>query len=90
MFTPSPKLLPLLEYAYPQVNLEAHPTVNGLFASGPHDVILQLKHDIPRLERVPWTPKNRDGRFRGRAELSDALQESRSNRFGRPRARLSR
>jgi len=48
------RLLPLLEYSYPQVKLEAHPTMNGFYPTGPRDSILQIKNDVPNLDRIPF------------------------------------
>jgi hypothetical protein len=48
------RILPLLEYSYPHVKLEAHPTMNGFYPTGPRDRILQIKNDIPNLDRLPF------------------------------------
>lgn len=84
------RLLPLLEYSYPQVKLEAHPTRNGFYSTASRDSVLQIKNDAPNLDRLPflqgsasakicqWSPKNSDGRFCGNPALREALRQSRS------------
>jgi hypothetical protein len=48
------RILPLLEYAYPQVKFETHATMNGFYPTGPRDSVLQIKNDIPVLDRLPF------------------------------------
>lgn len=48
------RVLPLLEYAYPHVKLENHPTMNGFYPTGPRESILLIKNDIPNLDRLPF------------------------------------
>lgn len=56
------RLLPLLEYAYPNVRLQAHPTMNGFYLAGPLNNVLHLKNQIPNLDRRPFlqTPTTSD------------------------------
>lgn len=83
-----------LEYAYPNVRLRAHPTMNGFYLAGPRNNLVHLKKQIPNLDRRPflqtasdsaklslrdaWSPQNSRVRVCGDSAIGKALRGSRS------------
>lgn len=77
------RILPLLEYSYPHVKLEAHPTMNGFYPTGPRDSILQIKNDIPNLDRLPFLQGPNSQNSPGGALGSPTAEWSPKNSDGR-------
>jgi hypothetical protein len=48
------RLLPLLAYAYPNMRLQLHPTMNGFYLAGPRNNVVHLKKQISNLDRRPF------------------------------------
>lgn len=53
---PAPKLLPILEAAYPQVLFYPHPTMNGFYCNGCKEELLSIKHQLASLDQNPIPP----------------------------------
>lgn len=50
---PSTKVLDFLKGRYPDVEFTPHPTMNGFYARGSREDLLQIKHELATLDRVP-------------------------------------
>jgi len=57
---PASRVIPLLEYLYPEVSFEELPTMNGFYLTGSRESILQIKDHIPNLDRLPFLPELSD------------------------------
>lgn len=53
---PSAKVVDFLKDEYPKVKFTAHPTMNGFYANGSKDDLLQIKRELANLDRVPEPP----------------------------------
>jgi len=51
---PAEGIIPILQYAYPRVEFTRHPTMNGFYLWGERKDILQIKSEIPSLDRLPF------------------------------------
>jgi type IV pilus secretin PilQ/predicted competence protein len=52
----SAKVVDFLKGQYPRVKFTAHPTMNGFFANGSKEDLLQIKRELANLDRVPPPP----------------------------------
>lgn len=48
------RVVPLLEYRYPEVLFIMHPTMNGFYAVGSSRSVLALKNDVPGLDQLSF------------------------------------
>lgn len=53
---PAAKVIGFLQGQYKDVEFIPHPTMNGFYAVGSRSEILQIKNDVPNLDRVPEVP----------------------------------
>jgi general secretion pathway protein D/type IV pilus assembly protein PilQ len=53
---PAAKVMEFLQGQYPNVKFTPHPTMNGFYAMGSKTDILQIKRELPNLDRVPEPP----------------------------------
>jgi type II secretory pathway component GspD/PulD (secretin) len=53
---PAAKVIGFLQGQYKDVEFIPHPTMNGFYAVGSRNEILQIKNDVPNLDRVPELP----------------------------------
>ncbi len=53
---PSAKVVDFLAGQYDRVKFTPHPTMNGFYAQGSKNDILQIKREVPNLDRVPEPP----------------------------------
>ena len=53
---PSAKVVDFLKDEYPKVKFTPHPTMNGFYANGSKDDLLQIKRELSNLDRVPEPP----------------------------------
>ena len=53
---PAAKVIGFLQGQYKDVEFIPHPTMNGFYAVGSRSDILQIKNDVPNLDRVPDVP----------------------------------
>ena len=53
---PAAKVIGFLQGQYKNVEFIPHPTMNGFYAVGTRSDILQIKNDVPNLDRVPELP----------------------------------
>ncbi len=53
---PSAKVVDFLRGQYPRVKFTSHPTMNGFYAEGSRDDLLQIKRELANLDRVPEPP----------------------------------
>lgn len=53
---PSAKVLDFLKGSYPDVEFTPHPTMNGFYARGSREDLLQIKRELGNLDRVPEPP----------------------------------
>ena len=53
---PSAKVMDFLQGQYERVKFINHPTMNGFYAVGAKSDILQIKRELPNLDRVPEPP----------------------------------
>lgn len=53
---PAPKVLDFLKGEYARVKFTPHPTMNGFFANGTKEDLLQIKRELPNLDRIPEPP----------------------------------
>ena len=53
---PAAKVIGFLQGQYKDVEFIPHPTMNGFYAVGSRSEILQIKNDVPNLDRVPELP----------------------------------
>ncbi len=53
---PSAKVLEFLKGSYPNVEFTAHPTMNGFYARGSREDLLQIKRELANLDRIPEPP----------------------------------
>ncbi len=53
---PSAKVLDFLKGSYPNVEFTAHPTMNGFYARGSREELLQIKRELGNLDRIPEPP----------------------------------
>lgn len=53
---PSAKVVDFLKGEYPAVEFTSHPTMNGFYARGPKEDLLQIKRELGNLDRVPAPP----------------------------------
>jgi type IV pilus assembly protein PilQ len=53
---PSAKVLDFLKTQYPNVEFTPHPTMNGFYARGSREDLLQIKRELSNLDRVPAPP----------------------------------
>lgn len=53
---PSAKVLEFLKGSYPNVEFTAHPTMNGFYARGSREELLQIKRELANLDRIPEPP----------------------------------
>lgn len=53
---PAAKVIGFLQGQYKDVEFIPHPTMNGFYAVGSRSDILQIKNDVPNLDRVPELP----------------------------------
>jgi type II secretory pathway component HofQ len=53
---PSAKVVDFLKDEYSRVKFTPHPTMNGFYASGSRDDLLQIKRELANLDRVPEPP----------------------------------
>lgn len=53
---PSAKVLDFLKGSYPNVEFTPHPTMNGFYARGSREDLLQIKRELANLDRVPPPP----------------------------------
>lgn len=53
---PSAKVVDFLKGEYPSVEFTSHPTMNGFYARGPKNDLLQIKRELANLDRVPEPP----------------------------------
>ena len=53
---PSAKVVDFLKVEYPRVEFTPHPTMNGFYARGSKDELLQIKRELSSLDRVPEPP----------------------------------
>lgn len=53
---PAPKVLDFLKNEYSRVKFTPHPTMNGFFANGSKEDLLQIKRELPNLDRIPEPP----------------------------------
>ena len=53
---PSPKVVDFLQDEYSRVKFTPHPTLNGFYANGSRDDLLQIKRELANLDRVPEPP----------------------------------
>lgn len=59
----SAKVMSFLESQYKNVKFQAHPTVNGFYATGSKEDVLQIKREIPNLDKVPPAPAKPEREF---------------------------
>lgn len=52
----SAKVVDFLKNEYPRVKFTPHPTMNGFFANGSKEDLLQIKRELANLDRVPPPP----------------------------------
>jgi type II secretory pathway component GspD/PulD (secretin) len=52
----SAKVVDFLKGEYPRVKFTPHPTMNGFFANGSKEDLLQIKRELANLDRVPPPP----------------------------------
>lgn len=52
----SAKVVDFLKAEYPRVKFTPHPTMNGFFANGSKEDLLQIKRELSNLDRVPPPP----------------------------------
>ena len=48
------RVVPLLEYRYPEVDFIMHPTMNGFYTIGSRNNVLALKNDVPGLDQLKF------------------------------------
>lgn len=48
------RVVPLLEFRYPEVDFIIHPTMNGFYAMGSPKNVLALKNDVPGLDQLTF------------------------------------
>lgn len=53
---PAPKVVDFLKGEYPRVKFTPHPTMNGFYALGSKEDLLQIKRELSNLDRVPQPP----------------------------------
>jgi type II secretory pathway component GspD/PulD (secretin) len=53
---PSAKVLDFLKGQYADVEFTPHPTMNGFYARGSRDELLQIKRELANLDRIPEPP----------------------------------
>jgi type II secretory pathway component GspD/PulD (secretin) len=53
---PSAKVVDFLKEEYPRVKFTPHPTMNGFYANGSKEDLLQIKRELANLDRVPEPP----------------------------------
>jgi type II secretory pathway component GspD/PulD (secretin) len=53
---PSAKVLDFLKGQYKNVEFTPHPTMNGFYARGSRDDLLQIKRELANLDRIPAPP----------------------------------
>ncbi|MGE0491806.1 MAG: secretin N-terminal domain-containing protein [Vulcanimicrobiota bacterium] len=53
---PAAKVMEFLEGQYDRVKFTAHPTMNGFYVVGSREDVLQIKREVPNLDRVPEPP----------------------------------
>lgn len=53
---PSAKVVDFLKNEYPRVKFTPHPTMNGFYALGSREDLLQIKRELSNLDRVPEPP----------------------------------
>ena len=53
---PAAKVVDFLKENYPRVKFTAHPTMNGFYANGSKEDLLQIKRELSNLDRVPEPP----------------------------------
>ena len=53
---PSAKVVDFLKAEYPRVRFTPHPTMNGFYANGSREDLLQIKRELSNLDRVPEPP----------------------------------
>lgn len=53
---PAAKVIGFLQGQYKDVEFIPHPTMNGFYAVGSRSDILQIKNDVPNLDKVPDVP----------------------------------
>ncbi len=53
---PSAKVVDFLTGQYPKVKFTPHPTMNGFYANGSKEDLLQIKRELATLDRVPEPP----------------------------------
>jgi type II secretory pathway component GspD/PulD (secretin) len=53
---PAAKVMEFLQGQYKNVEFTPHPTMNGFYAYGSKEDILQIKRELPNLDRVPEPP----------------------------------
>jgi type II secretory pathway component GspD/PulD (secretin) len=53
---PAAKVIGFLQGQYKDVEFIPHPTMNGFYAVGSRHDILQIKNDVPNLDKVPEVP----------------------------------
>lgn len=53
---PSAKVVDFLKAEYPRVKFTPHPTMNGFYAQGSKEDLLQIKRELANLDRVPEPP----------------------------------
>lgn len=53
---PAAKVLDFLKGSYTNVEFTAHPTMNGFYARGSREELLQIKRELANLDRIPEPP----------------------------------
>lgn len=59
----SAKVIGFLETQYKTVKFQPHPTVNGFYVTGSKEDVLQIKREIPNLDKVPPAPPKPEREF---------------------------